>query len=76
MPTGLMPNEISAAASAPLAMMRLGVESSLTVLPLPDVKDQGPLLRGGSSDDALEPQAARTVVASRAASAPPATRRT
>ena len=72
MPTGLMPNDISAAASAPLAMMRLGVVSSLTVLPLPEVKDQGPLL-AASSDDALVPQAARRVVASRAAIAPPAT---
>ena len=38
----MMPNDIRAAASAPLAMMRLGVVAVLTVLPSPDVKDQAP----------------------------------
>jgi hypothetical protein len=60
-----MPNDISAAAAWPWAMIRVGLESSSTVLPEPSVKLQGPF--EDPSLDESDPQAAKAAAASSAA---------
>src|SRR5262245_7056137 len=62
MPTGLMPKEISAAASPACAMIRVGVLSALTTLPDPSVNDQGPAASAVSPVEASEPQPLSTTL--------------
>src|SRR5688500_15934829 len=62
MPTGLMPNDINAAASPACAMIRVGGFSAVITLPEPSVNDQGPdevaAAPGESPDESPQPASA------------------